>query len=169
VTAALDARGVRDVVPVDASPEGHFDAVVVGFHRHFSYDGLHVLSRAVRSGATFVATNDDATYPTPDGPIPGGGSIVAAVATAAGEHPVVAGKPHQAMASLVSEHFIGHDMREAWMIGDRLSTDGEFARRLGCRFAHVRSNVSESKTQVTPDVASGSLQEALKVIMRLER
>jgi glycerol 3-phosphatase-2 len=168
VMDALRDRQVRDVVSVESSPEGHFDAVVVGFHRHFSYDGLHLLSRAVRSGATFIATNDDATYPTPDGPIPGGGSIVAAVSTASGESPVIAGKPHRAMADLVGEHFVGHDLRDAWMVGDRLSTDGAFARQLGCRFAHVRSNVSESRTLITPDLERESLLEVLNEINRLE-
>ena len=61
------------------------DAVVVGFHRDFDYDGLERASRAVRDGARFVATNLDATYPVPGGLIPGAGSIVAAVATATGQ------------------------------------------------------------------------------------
>ena len=48
---------------------------------------------AVRAGARFVATNLDATYPIPGGLLPGAGSIVAAVATASGRTPEVAGKP----------------------------------------------------------------------------
>ena len=42
--------------------------------------------RARRSGAgaRLIGTNDDATYPTAAGPIPGGGSILAAVVTASG-------------------------------------------------------------------------------------
>ena len=168
VMSALRTRQVLDVVSIEEMPEGHFDAVVVGFHRHFSYDGLHLLSRAVRSGAAFVATNDDATYPTPNGPIPGGGSIVAAVATASGVVPEIAGKPHQAMANLVAEHFAGHDLRGAWMVGDRLSTDGAFARRLGCRFARVRSNVSEHGTEIIADIERDSLHDVLNEISRID-
>lgn len=168
VVAALRTRNIFDVVSIEDLPEGHFDAVVVGFHRHFSYDGLHVLSRAVRSGASFIATNDDATYPTPNGPIPGGGSIVAAVATASGVRPEIAGKPHQAMANLVNQYFNGHDLHTAWMVGDRLSTDGAFARRLGCRFARVRSNVSEPGTEVIPDIERDSLLDVLNEIARID-
>ena len=47
---------------------------------------------AVRRGARLLATNDDSSYPTPDGPIPGGGAILAAVVTATGVEPVVAGQ-----------------------------------------------------------------------------
>ena len=58
-------------------------------------------SRAARNGARLIGTNDDATYPTPDGPIPGGGAILASIVTAAGVVPIVAGKPHEPMADLV--------------------------------------------------------------------
>ena len=68
-------------------------AVVVGFHRDFDFEGLTRASQAIRDGARFVATNLDATYPVPGGMVPGAGSIVAAVATASGCSPEVAGKP----------------------------------------------------------------------------
>src|SRR4051812_8079553 len=91
VEEALQRRGAHTV------RDGDVDAVVVGWHRDFDYDGLTAAARAVMHGATLIGTNDDATYPTPLGPIPGGGAILAAVATASGTDPVVAGKPNQAM------------------------------------------------------------------------
>lgn len=166
VVDALTRKSSAEIVLVEDRPTGQFDHVVVGFHRHFDFDGLHALSSAIRSGATFVATNDDATYPTPDGPIPGGGSIVAAVATASGEQPLVAGKPHEPMAQLVRSHFLGLDFSEAWMVGDRLSTDGAFARLLGCRFARVRSNVSESHGDVPVTIERDSLADVVDEILR---
>jgi 4-nitrophenyl phosphatase len=128
-----------------AHPVGHgtADAVLVGFHRDFDYERMRIASDAVRNGARLIATNDDATYPTPDGPIPGGGSIVAAVATAAGVAPLVAGKPHAPMAELV-RRVCGprFSADTAVMVGDRWSTDGLFAEALGCAFALVRSGVT---------------------------
>ena len=73
VVEALEARGA---VPVR---DGDADAVMVGFHRDFDYERLRIAARAVRRGARLLATNDDSSYPTPDGPIPGGGAILAAV------------------------------------------------------------------------------------------
>src|SRR5438270_12884079 len=74
VVEALEARGVKTV------REGRADAVVVGWHRDFDYQRLTVAMEAVLAGAQLIGTNDDATYPTPDGVLPGGGSILAAVA-----------------------------------------------------------------------------------------
>jgi 4-nitrophenyl phosphatase len=132
VVEALEARGVRTV------REGKADVVVVGFHRDFDYERMRIASTAVREGARLLATNDDATYPTPDGLIPGGGAILAGVSTAAGVSPEVAGKPHRPMADLV-RHRVGDD---GVMVGDRPDTDGRFAVALGYRFALVLSGVT---------------------------
>ncbi len=137
---ALEARGVR---AVDADFRGHVDAVVVGLYRDFDYPKLTALSNAIRNGATFIATNDDATYPTPDGPVPGGGAIVAAVATASGVAPIVTGKPNEPMAVVVRERCgPAFTPGSTLMVGDRWTTDGAFAVTLGCAFAQVRSGVT---------------------------
>ena len=81
VLEALAARGVLVV------PEAPADAVVVGLTRDFTYDALTRAVTAVRDGARLVGTNEDATYPTPDGLVPGAGAILAAVETAAGHLP----------------------------------------------------------------------------------
>ena len=135
VVEAVEGRGAVVVNDGDA------DAVLVGFHREFDYERLRIAATAVLRGARLLATNDDATYPTPDGPIPGGGAILASVAVASGVSPLVAGKPHHAMADLV-RGLLGSGMEHAVMVGDRPSTDGGFAASLGCRFALVRSGVT---------------------------
>lgn len=139
---ALDARH---------DPTGPIDTVVVGFHRWFDYEVMRRAASAVRAGARLVGTNDDATYPTPDGPIPGGGSILAAIATASGVAPIVAGKPHGPMADHVRT-VLGGVPTDSVMVGDRPSTDGRFAEVLGCRYALVRSGVTSAGQSVEPDV-----------------
>ena len=140
IVEAVTARGAEIVAHAD-SDTAAIDAVIVGFHRTFDYDVMRRASTAIRRGARLIGTNEDATYPTPEGPIPGGGSILAAIATASGVTPLVAGKPHRAMADLVSE-VLGAIPGDAIMVGDRPSTDGEFAATMGCRYALVRSGVT---------------------------
>jgi len=145
---AVEARGA-EAVPGSADAVG-IDAVVVGFHRSFDYEVMRRAARAVRLGARLIGTNDDATYPTPDGPIPGGGAILASIVTATGVAPVVAGKPYEPMAALVRA-IVGTDAAvAAVMIGDRPETDGLFARTLGCRYAQVWSGVVTAGTPVEP-------------------
>lgn len=153
VVQAVEARGA--VVGHDAE----IDAVIVGWHRTFDYEGLTRAVRAVQHGARLIGTNDDATYPTPDGPIPGGGAILAAVQTAAGVSPAIAGKPYAPMADLVRSIVGAEAASRAVMVGDRPSTDGLFARTLGCRYAHVHSGVTPKGAVVEPhpDLAADDL------------
>ena len=135
VREALDARGVKTV---DSGPA---DAVVVGFHKEFDYDRLNAAYQAIRGGARLIGTNDDTTYPTPEGPIPGGGALLASVAAAAGVEPEVAGKPYQPMADAVRER-IGGAADDGMVVGDRPDTDGLIAKRLGLPFALVFTGVT---------------------------
>ena len=116
---------------------------MVGFHRDFDYERMRIATTAVHGGARLVGTNDDATYPTPDGPIPGGGAILAAVPTAVGRPPVVAGKPYAADGRRRAQRCSATSTpTRLLMVGDRASTDGAFAVTLGCPFALVRSGVT---------------------------
>lgn len=156
---ALDARRVGVIEPPAWDLEGRppVSAVVMGLHRSFDYSRLDALSAAVRGGAAFIATNDDTTFPTPTGLVPGAGALVAAVAAASGVAPTIAGKPHQPMALAVAAR-IGASFRpgRALMVGDRLDTDGAFAATLGCPFALVRTGVvppGAPRTDAALDVA----------------
>jgi 4-nitrophenyl phosphatase len=151
IVEALEARAVEVV----AGPPA--DAVVVGFTRTFDYESLRVASDTARAGARLIGTNDDATYPTPEGPIPGGGALLAAVAVAAGVDPEVAGKPHAPMVAL-ARTAAGEELLT--VVGDRPSTDGAFARALGARFALVLSGVTgaaDLPVEPGPDVVAADL------------
>ncbi len=157
VVEAVERRGAEAVVNDGSiSPEG-FDAVIVGLHRDFDFARLAAASAAVRAGARLIGTNTDSTYPTPSGLQPGGGSILAAIATASDTTPLIGGKPHQPMADLIAAT-VGTSQRpfdpsRVVMVGDRPETDGLFAERLGCRFALVRSGVSGPDAAIGVDIA----------------
>lgn len=151
VVEALLAAGVEVV------EDGPIDAVVVGLTHDLTYDLLLRASTAVRDGARFIATNTDPTYPTPGGLTPGGGSIVAAVATAAGVAPEVAGKPHPAMAALVRS-LVGDGPHV--MVGDQDATDLAFGRLLGARTALVLSGITTTADlplDPAPDVVAADV------------
>lgn len=136
---ALEEAGLHALEPEEWGGEGVPAAVVVGIDRRFYYGRLAALSDLVRRGARFVATNTDATYPTPRGLEPGAGSLVAAVEVAAGKKAVVAGKPHAPMVELVRRRM---PEGRTLVIGDRPETDVEFARALGADAALVFTGVA---------------------------
>ncbi|MDY7103506.1 MAG: HAD-IIA family hydrolase [Actinomycetota bacterium] len=157
VTEALERRGARPVA------DGPADVVVVGYHTDFDYARMTAASVAVRDGARLVGTNDDPTYPTPDGPIPGGGAILASIATATGVAPEVAGKPNEPMARLVRRRLGPTGV----VIGDRPDTDGAFARTLGYTWGLVLSGVTTAEdlpTDPEPDLVSADLAEAVRAM-----
>lgn len=158
VVEAVEGRGATVVNGSDGATP---DAVIVGLHHDFDYEGLRAASTAICNGARFIATNDDATFPTPDGPIPGGGALVAAVRTASATEPVIAGKPHAPMGDLIAVR-CGEGFRpeRAVVVGDRASTDGLFAGTIGCPFVLVRTGVTpvggpvDADTDVALDLPS---------------
>lgn len=119
---ALTAEGLVPVDSVEAGPV----AVVQGFAPELGWRQLAEASRAVRDGLFWMATNLDLTLPTDFGPAPGNGSLVRAVATAAGRGPDdVAGKPRPG-AFVEAARKAGST--RPLVVGDRLDTDLEGAR-----------------------------------------
>jgi HAD superfamily hydrolase (TIGR01450 family) len=160
VREALAERGVA------VSDDGPVDAVVVGWTRRFDFALLAQAATAVRAGARLIGTNEDPTHPTPQGLLPGSGAILAAVATAAQAEPEVAGKPHPPMAALLRARAPDAQV----MVGDRPSTDGALARRMGLRFALVRSAVTADGREpmvVEPDEEAADLHALVE--QRLNR
>jgi HAD superfamily hydrolase (TIGR01450 family) len=156
IEEAVAGAGAVPVTYEDADAGAAVETVVIGFHREFDWERMRIASTAVRHGARLIATNDDATYPTEAGLVPGAGAIVAAVATAAGVRPIVAGKPNAPMARLLRER-AGDD---GMVVGDRDDTDGTLARSIGWRFALVLSGVTSADdlpVEPTPDAVADDL------------
>lgn len=159
VAEALVARGV-EVVPAESGP----GAVVVGRTTELSFRGLAAAADAIRDGAQFIATNTDATLPTPDGIEPGAGAVVAFLQVASGVEPVVAGKPHEAAARLVAALVGAIDV----MVGDRPETDGLFANLLGAKFALVLSGITAAAdlpVRPVPDFVAGDLGRIVSQVL----
>jgi glycerol-1-phosphatase len=138
---ALRERGLRPVSLAADRPV----AVVQGFVPGINYELLAEAGVAVRDGAFYVATNSDSTLPTPRGPQPGNGSLLAVIITATGVQPVVAGKPQ---TPLHAEAVARTGARHPLVVGDRLDTDIEGAVRGGADSMLVLTGVTSAKGAV---------------------
>lgn len=138
---AVRERGFRPVTTAADQPA----AVVQGYAPDLSYPLLAEGGLAVTSGALFVATNADATLPTPRGRQPGNGSLIQVIATATGRAPLVAGKPEPPMhAEAVARSGARHPL----IVGDRLDTDIESAVRSGADSLLVLTGVTHPRDAV---------------------
>ncbi|RLE96764.1 MAG: HAD family hydrolase [Thermoprotei archaeon] len=136
----LAARGL-EVLGLD--PDERADCVVVGLDRGLTYEKLAVALGHLRRGALFVATNRDSTLPSEAGELPGAGAIVAALEEAAGRRvDVEVGKPSPLIFEAALEEW-GLNRDEVLVVGDRLDTDVEGARRAGLTSALVLTGVTK--------------------------
>jgi glycerol-1-phosphatase len=110
------------------------DVVVIAGHERFDYQELRCAVQAVLGGARMLCTSRDATFPMPDGPWPGTGSIVAAVEAATGTEALTVGKPSPELFRTALDRL--GDGR-AIVIGDRADTDLEGAKAVGLDAALV--------------------------------
>lgn len=134
----LRAAGMNVIEPASAD---RADFVVVGIDTHFTYQKLDSAQQAIMNGATFLATNRDATYPLENRISPGGGSIVAAVATAAGREPITIGKPELYSIEKILT-LAGTPAGGAVLVGDRLDTDIQVGNRAGVHTVLVLGGVT---------------------------
>ena len=99
------------------------------------------MTLAIRGGARFIGTNSDATYPSERGPLPGAGSILALLATASGQQPLVIGKPNRGMYEQAMAR-LNLSAGQTLMVGDRYATDISGAISLGLWTAGVLTGIS---------------------------
>ena len=146
---AMSEAGARLLAP-DAWRAA--EVVVAGLDPDLSYERVRSACLAIAAGARFVGSNPDASLPTPEGPWPGAGSVLALLSTATGRHPEIAGKPQRALFETVAAA-LGSGPR--LMVGDRVDTDLAGAKPLGWATALVLTGVTRPHelldAEIVPD------------------
>jgi glycerol 3-phosphatase-2 len=131
----VEEGGLRPVRKADGAV-----AVIQGLAPTTAWTDLAEASVVIRAGGLWVAGNTDSTYPSNRGPLPGNGALVAALAVATGQQPVVVGKPepelHRASVDRVGAS-------RPLVVGDRLDTDVLGAVRAGADSLLVLTGVTD--------------------------
>lgn len=161
------AQGLEDAGARISDNHKLAKVVVVALDREFTYEKMNLAQKAIQQGALFWATNMDPTYPEASGVSPGAGSVVCAIATAAGKPPDrVFGKPSIDMAEIALEK-LGVRSADCLVIGDRMDTDVEFAIKAGMASALVLTGATKledvSNYSFSPDhiIESMAMLESL--------
>ena len=153
---ALEELGLVGTQEVDAGAA----AVVTGYAPDLAWQTVVEGSVLIRRGVPWIASNTDRTIPTPHGPGPGAGVLVAAISGYAGVVPVVAGKPEPPLFLETQRRCGG---RRPLVVGDRLDTDIEGATRAGFDSLLVMTGVTglrelvEAKPELRPTYVAADL------------
>jgi len=143
------------------------DVVVVGGHEGFNYRELRAATVAIRNGARLFATGRDPVFPTPAGPEPATGAVVAAIEAAGGRPAVVVGKPEPIIFDIAREALAG--CQRIANIGDNLTTDIVGAKRAGLDAILVLTGTTDraelERAAIQPDMVLDSLASVPTAIM----
>lgn len=144
--------------------------VVVGMDRSLTYDKLRQATLHVNQGSTLIATNPDKTFPTPEGLVPGAGSIVAALEASTGKTAYIAGKPSPEMY-LYALSELRSSPHETLVVGDRLETDIAGAQKIDCATALVLSGVTDhdaaNSWRPKPDLIAENLEGVINILIKI--
>jgi len=115
--------------------------VIVSFDYKLTYEKLKTASLLIQSGCDFVGTNPDRTLPTPEGFIPGSGTVIGALEIASGRKAMIIGKPEPFLYEMALKR-LGLSPSETLAVGDRLETDIAGAQAAGIHTALVLTGAS---------------------------
>ena len=141
LAAEIGAVGLRPVRMFADEPV----AVVQGLSMTLAWPDLAEAALAIGAGALWVTSNLDPTLPTERGLVPGNGSMVAALRTATGVEPQVAGKP---APGVMLDALARGKFHTPLVVGDRLDTDIAGANAAGLPSLMVLTGVNTARDAV---------------------
>lgn len=117
---------------VDEVSQGEPDVVIVAFDTELVYERLCTAGYWIEAGKPFIATHPDVVCPTDEKTLlVDCGALTACLTKATGRNPdIVLGKPHPIMLEGILR-LNGLEPAQLAMVGDRLSTDIEMAKKAG--------------------------------------
>lgn len=130
-------------------------AVVCGLDTQINYTKLSKAFQFLTRNpeCLFIATNEDSTYPSAHGLLPGAGSISAPLRFALGRDPVCTGKPASTMLDCVKAK-VNFEPKRTIMVGDRLNTDILFGINGGLATLLVMTGITTETDITGPDASS---------------
>ncbi len=147
-------------------------AVAGGLDKTIDYVKLSQATLNLSDGnVSFFFSNIDPTYPSPQGNIPGAGSILAILETASNRKAVVTGKPEPFMFQQAL-NILQTKPDETLVIGDRLTTDILGGINAHCKTALLFSGVTDQtdldSSNIKPDIISADITSIIEEMMKTE-
>lgn len=138
--------------------------VLVGLDKQFTYEKLHLATKAVRMGAELVGINPDPFCPMKDDVIPDTGALLKAIEVASNKKvSAIIGKPSNFSSELIlSQANVASE--QCLIIGDRLDTDILFGKNVGMKTALVLSGVTSENEAKHSSIKADFIFPSLKYL-----
>lgn len=144
------------------------ETVVLGFDMTLTYEKLEIACSLIRKGIPFIATHPDFNCPTPHGPIPDCGAMIALITASTGVKPKIIGKPYPEMVEALRAKYGLEDPHTVAMVGDRLYTDIAMGVAAGINSILVLSGEATledlENSEIKPDFVLENLGEIVKAL-----
>ncbi len=140
--------------------------VVVGWDDTICLSHLKTAVAHLLNGAILIATNGDPLIPTPNGPEPENGALVAFLERSSGQKALILGKPHPFMFKSALEK-LGVSARETVMVGDTLETDILGAGFCGIRTIYINSSKKDSGLTIEPTMEILSIKDFPRLLDKI--
>ena len=140
--------------------------VVLGYDTEINYDKLSTASYHLHNGVKLVASHPDMVCPSPLGGLPDNGAFMALFEATTGVKPThICGKPNPQMI-LHKINELGLLTEKCAMVGDRLYTDMEMAKKANVKAILVLSGEATKKDlefySYEPDLVVNSIDELVR-------
>lgn len=126
---------------VDETSQEDVQVVIGLVDFDLSYAKLKHASLLIQGGCQFIGTNPDVTLPTPEGLVPGSGTVIGALEISSSTKATLIGKPKPLLYKMAIKQLDLHP-EETLAIGDRLETDILGAQAAGIHNALVLTGAS---------------------------
>lgn len=137
------------------------ETIVLGFDLTLTYEKLQIACAFIREGVPFIATHPDFNCPTPEGPIPDCGAMIALITASTGVKPKIIGKPYPQMIEALQAKYGLEDPKKVAMVGDRLYTDIAMGKAAGINSILVLSGETKLEDVHSSDVQPDFIVEHL--------
>ena len=137
------------------------NAILIGRKDDINIDEIEKIINYVKKGKTIYCLNKDLTYPTESEELPGNGAVVKIIEDNMKIIIKSFGKPD----FFYTQYFVDSKIKVDYVVGDRVDTDINFAKKINAYSILVTSGVSNFLPEDSADLKLNSFSEIIPFII----
>ena len=137
------------------------NAILIGRKDHLDVNEIEKIINYVKKGKIIYCLNKDLTYPAENKELPGNGAVVKIIEDSIESIVKSFGKPDY----FYTQYFVDSKIKVDYVVGDRVDTDINFAKKINAYSILVTSGVSNFLPEDLADLKLNSFSEIIPFII----